>query len=88
VPHTDRPPPVVLPSREWSLGSVPSVLSCPSDMGWITTLDTRASRWPRAARWPYVGLKWLLILAGAYLVLGTIAQRLNPDYWRNLFTIR
>jgi hypothetical protein len=57
-------------------------------MGWITTLDTRASRWPRAFRWPYVGLKWLLILAGAYLVLGTIAQRLNPDYWRNLFTIR
>jgi hypothetical protein len=57
-------------------------------MSWIANLDTRAAKWPAVVRWPYHGLKWLLILLGAYALIGTIIQRMNPEYWRDLLTIR
>lgn len=39
-------------------------------MAWLATLDAKARRWPAAFRWPYVGLKWLLIAVGLWAALG------------------
>jgi len=44
-------------------------------MAWLATLDSKAATWPTVIRWPYLGLKWLLILLGVYLVLGLAYER-------------
>lgn len=39
-------------------------------MAWLARLDTKSRRWPAPCRWIYVGLKWFLIVMGAYSAVG------------------
>jgi hypothetical protein len=39
-------------------------------MAWLAVLDVRAARWPRVLRWPYLALRWFLLLIGIYLGFG------------------
>lgn len=36
-------------------------------MAWLDRLDAKSRRWPRFARWAYVGLKYYLLAAGAFM---------------------
>lgn len=56
-------------------------------MSWIAALDTSAAKWPRPAFLAYTGFKWLLVLLGAYGLIGLFLQRLDPAYWRNLWNL-
>jgi hypothetical protein len=46
-------------------------------MSWIAKLDAKAEHWPALGRWAYRGAKWYLILAGAFLITLTLAERLG-----------
>ena len=36
-------------------------------MAWLARMDARARHWPRPARWAYLGAKFYLLAAGAFL---------------------
>ena len=40
-------------------------------MAWLARLDARADTWSRPIRWPYRGLKYLLVTLGVYLAIGS-----------------
>lgn len=44
-------------------------------MPWIDTIDRKAKTWPTPAHWLYLGLKWYLIVLGAFLVFRMTLHR-------------
>lgn len=44
-------------------------------MAWLARLDSRAAQWPLAARWPYLALKWALVLLGAAALTFNYVQK-------------
>lgn len=44
-------------------------------MAWITALDTRSQHWPAPQRWLYLGVKWGLVLLGAFALGGVLLDR-------------
>jgi hypothetical protein len=44
---------------------------------WLSRLDAKAQAWPAPAKWAYLCGKWLLIVLGAYLVIGTMLMRMG-----------
>jgi len=41
----------------------------------IEILDARAARWPTPLRWLYVGMKWSLVLLGAWIMVNLAHER-------------
>lgn len=39
-------------------------------MAWMARLDAHTARWPRPARYGYLGVKWTLVVLGTYLLFG------------------
>lgn len=46
-------------------------------MSWIARFDARARQWPKPAYWAYVGIKWYLILGGAFLLIRLWLDRMG-----------
>lgn len=38
-------------------------------MPWLAKLDAKVEKWPKPARWLYVGLKWYLVIMGAFALI-------------------
>lgn len=44
-------------------------------MAFIERFDAAATVWPWPARWLYLGVKWFLVLLGAYLMVRVFQDR-------------
>ncbi len=44
-------------------------------MAWLEKLDAKAQHWPTAGRWAYRGLKWYLVLLGAFALIRVSLDR-------------
>lgn len=52
-------------------------------MAWMARLDARAARWATGWRWLYLGLKWFLVVMGAYCLVGNYVLKWGwmPTLW-------
>lgn len=44
---------------------------------WLATLDARARQWPTPWPWLYLGLKWGLVVLGAFALGAVVLDRLG-----------